>query len=110
MITGTIPAASVYATWLETMEIRDIDDNSLWDLSSVVEIKLVLRDPHGCFEGLTLTKSKGQITIPTAGIIQWRAEAGQMGTLTPRLYEMILLMQDTTDTTTLILGTVSVIE
>jgi len=108
VISGSLPPASLHGTWLENIEIRSIDDDTLYDLSSVTEIRLELRDPAGLSPELTLTKSGGQITIPSQGIIQWRAEVGQMQRLVPKLYDATLILQDSTDTVPLFIGTVSV--
>ena len=107
---GSLPTASIHGTWVENVEIWSIDDDTLMDLSSVTEITLKLRDRRSRFDELVLTMSGGDITIPSMGIVQWRAEVGHMSTLDPKLYELILLFEDETDTVPVILGTVSIVE
>lgn len=110
MYAGSLPPASIHGTWVDNVEIWSIDDDTLWDLSAVTEITLKLRDPASRFDELTLTMSGGGITIPSMGIVQWRAEVGAMGTLNPQLYEVILTLEDATDTVPLVLGTISILE
>lgn len=80
------------------------------DLSSVIEITLKLRDVKSQFDEIILTMSGGGITIPSMGIIQWRVEASHMGTIMPKMYEIILLLEDETDTVPLMLGSISIVE
>jgi hypothetical protein len=108
--TGTLPAVSVYETWSENVEVWSVDDDTLMDLTGVTEITLKLRDEALRFVEMTLTMSGGDITIPSTGIVQWRAEQTAMGSLEPKTYEVILTLADDTDTVTLILGHVSVVE
>jgi hypothetical protein len=108
--TGAIAATSIYNTWLEQIECWSADDDTLYDLSSVVEITLKLRDEVWRSDELTLTMTGGAITIPSQGIVQWRAEQTQMMALAPKTYELVLTLQDATDTVTLILGHVSLVE
>lgn len=110
MYTGSLPSTSIHGTWLENVEIWDIDTDSLMDLTGLTEITLKLRDPISRHDELSLTMSGGDIVIPSTGIIQWRVEAGAMGTLNAKLYEVILLLEDDTDTVPLLLGSVSVVE
>jgi hypothetical protein len=107
---GSLPATSIYSTWAENVEVFSADDNTLYDFSGITEIKLKLQDPLTRFDELTITMTGGGITLPAPGIIQWRVEAGAMGTIRPKTYKAILLLQDATDTVALILGPVSVIE
>jgi len=108
--TGSIPTASIYSTWSENVEIWSVDDDTLMDLSSVTEATLLLQDPVSRLNEMTLTMSNGDITIPSTGILQWRVEASAMGTLEPKLYKVILLLKDSTDTVDIILGPVSIVE
>jgi hypothetical protein len=110
MYTGALPETSIYQTWSENIELWSVDDDTLMDLTSVVEITLRLRDEITRFDEMTLTMSGGDITIPSTGIVQWRVEQARMGALEPKTYEVILLLQDDTDTVSLILGHVSVLE
>lgn len=110
MYAGSLPPASIHGTWSENVEIWDIDTDTQMDLTDVTEITLKLRDLMSKFDELVLTMSNGDITMPATGIIQWRAEATTMGTLSAKLYEVILILEDDTDTVPIILGTISIIE
>jgi hypothetical protein len=107
---GSLPVTSIYSTWFENVEVLSIDDDTPYDFSGITEIELKLQDPLTRFDELTLSMSKGDITLPAPGIIQWRAEKGRMGTLTAKTYKARLLLHDATDTVALILGPVSVVE
>jgi hypothetical protein len=95
---GSIPTVSTSGTWSENVEVWDMDEDGPMDLSGVTEITLKLRDPVYKFDELVITMTGGDISIPTDGIIQWRVEVGQMGTLAPRTYDMIMLLEDGVDT------------
>jgi len=110
MYTGSIPTATLLGTWVDNVEIWSIDDDTLYDLSVLTEVTLRLRDPSTKSDVMVLKMSAGQISIPSDGIIQWRAEVGQMGTLTAGIYEIVLLLEDATDTVPLIVGPVSIVE
>lgn len=107
---GSLPPTTVYNTWLENVEVWSVDDDTLYDLSSVVEITIKLRNRYTRFDELILTKSHGDVTLPSPGVIQWRAEAGLMGTLQAITYEAIILLNDGTSTEVLMLGPLSVVE
>lgn len=108
MITGSLPPATIWGTWSENIEIWSVDDDTLMDLSGLTEVKLILRCDD--FNELNLSMSNGDITLPAPGIIQWRAEASMMRTLRTRTYEVIMLLEDGTDTVPLILGSISIVE
>lgn len=110
MYTGTVPTASIWGTWSENAEIWDVDTDGPMDLTDATEITLRLRDPYTGVEELTLTMTGGDIVIITTGIIQWRVEQSAMGTLSAKLYEIIMTLEDETDKVPLILGGVSVVE
>jgi hypothetical protein len=116
MITGSIPTTSIHGTWVETVEVMDITNNTPWDWGSTTEATVMLRWPQmGAaslgYNELTLKKSNGDVILPVPGILQWRAEATRMATLTCGLYEVLVLLKDNTDTTSvLMLGTVSVVQ
>lgn len=110
MYDGSIPATSIYNTWIGEVEISSADDGQLVDLSAAVEITLRLVDPRTRLDDLDLTLSGGQITLPSLGIIQWRAEVTQMAILLTKLYELILLVDDGDTVTALIVGNISIVE
>lgn len=110
MYTGSLPATSIHGTWSENIEVWSIDDDTLMDLSSVTEITLKLRDLTTRFDEFSITMTDGAITIPSTGIIQWRVEATQMGTVVPKLYEVIMLLEDATDKVPILIGTISIVE
>lgn len=110
MITGPLPPASIWGTWSENIEVRDPEDGTLIDLSTVTEATLLLRDSVEKFNELTLTKSNGDITFPSTGIIQWRAEQPAMGTLRSKVYEVILTLEDADDVVPVMLATIAIVE
>jgi len=110
MHTGSLPSTSIYGTWSENVEIWSIDDDTLMDLSSVVEATLILRDPYTKDTELTLTLSNGDIVFPSTGIVQWRAEMGVMGTLKSKTYTVVLTLEDADDVVPIILGSISIVE
>ena len=110
MLDGSIPPASIYSTWVETVEVWSIDNDTLYDFSGVVDVILRLQDQLSRFEELIITMRGGSITLPAPGIVQWRVEAPAMFALRPKLYKLIMVFQTDTDITSLILGTVSVVE
>jgi hypothetical protein len=110
MYSGPLPPASVWGTWSENIEVWDVDTDTLMDLSSVTEIKVILRDTYTRFDELTLLMSQGQVTVPSNGIVQWRAEATTMAQLNPKTYEVRVLFINDTDTVPIVLGSLSVVE
>lgn len=110
MYTASLPPATIWGTWTENVEIWSTDDDQLADLSAVTEITLKLIDPYTKLQEMQLTLTDGGITLPSQGIIQWRVEAGQMGTLQTKLYEVVMLIEADGDTIPLILGPVSIVE
>lgn len=107
---GSIPAASVWGTWYENLEVLSADDEELIDLSSVIEIRIILQELITHFNVLTLTLSGGDITIPSTGIIQWRVSAGVMASFEAKTYKIIMQLVDELDTLALIVGFVSIEE
>lgn len=110
MYNNSVPTASVYGTWSEQVEVWDVETDALMDLTSVVEITLLLIDPYTQFREMILTMSGGSIVIPSQGIIQWRVESDDMGTLVPKLYKMVLILEDADDKVPIMLGPVSIVE
>jgi hypothetical protein len=112
---GSLPPTSIHGTWVESLEVRSVDDDKLYDFSGLTEVRLVLCSqadaPYSSsgFGELVLTKTNGDITLPAPGIIQWRAEAGTMSRLYPGLYQVIMQLEDGTDTVPLILGEISIV-
>lgn len=109
-MTQSLPPASVHGTWIESIEVRAADDDELINFSGVDEITLHLRDPDSMFNEITLTKSGGDITLPSTGIIQWRAEVGVMQRLSEQLYDVVLTIEEDDDTILFYLGNISVLE
>lgn len=109
-LAGFLPPTTNFGTWTENIEIVDVTDGSLVDLSDVDEITLILRDPYTKSDELTLTMTNGDITVPQTGIIQWRAEAEAMGALDSGTYTVVLIVEDEDDTIPLILGSISILE
>ena len=92
---GSLPPASIYATWFENLELRDIEDGSLLDLTPATEITIRLKDPFSKFDELTLTLTNGDIVVPAFGVIEWTVSQSAMGTLRPKLYQCIITVQFT---------------
>ena len=111
MLSGSLPTTSTYGTWLENIELRNIEDDSLWDTSMFTDVQIRLRDPYTGMDELTLKMSDGtgSVTLPSPGIIQWRAEAATMNMLRPKTYEAIILLMNATDTIAFYIGPISVI-
>lgn len=109
MYTGSLPAVSIYATWIENIEITSVDDGELIDLSVLTEITLRLMDPTTKFYCLIIKMTSGAITIPSPGIIEWRVETGHMGVLRPGFYEVSIVLSDGTTDIQLVLGTIPLI-
>jgi hypothetical protein len=114
-ILGSLPPTSIHGTWVESLEVRSVDDDTLYDFSGLTEVRLMLRcqaDAPWAGSGygeLVLTKTNGDIILPAPGIIQWRAAAGTMSRLYPGLYQVIMQLEDGTDTVPLILGEISIV-
>lgn len=113
MLTSGIPPASIYGTWIESLELTSVDDDTYVDLSAATEITLSLIPTIGrlpLLDDLTLKLSTGEITLPSTGIIQWRAEAGAMEVLSGTTYKLLLTIEINGDKLVLILGTVDIVE
>jgi hypothetical protein len=109
MYTGSLPPTSLYNTWIKDIEITSADDNQLVDLTGLTEITLRLKVAGSDFNELELLLSRGEITLPSIGIIEWRVPPQRMGNLVNRLYEVILLLDDGETVETMILGSISVV-
>lgn len=109
MLIGALPAASNRATWVENFEFVDATDDSPIDFSVCDEIVITIRDPYLSDNLITLKKSTGQVTTPNQGVISVRAEAGTMGGLDPKTYEVALETHTGGDVDQLILGTLPVL-
>jgi hypothetical protein len=57
-----------------------------------------------------LKLSSGEITIPSAGIVQWRVEMGAMSTLAAKLYEVIMTFEGPDGIFPIILGPISILD
>jgi hypothetical protein len=110
MINGSIPTASIHGTWMENAEVWAVDTDTPYDFSGVTEAKVRVRDLRTGLDELVLTMSDGAVTFPSLGIVQWRAELGHMSTLSAKLYEVLLVLEDETDTVPVFIGTISIVE
>lgn len=111
--TGSLPSASIHGTWIEQVQVWDIDTDTPFDLTDVDEITVALRtmdQGHGEFTEMSLTLTNGDIEMPDTGIIQWRAEVDAMRTLDSKLYEVLLILEDDDDVVPLIIGTISIVD
>lgn len=113
MLTGPLPPASTRGTWVESIELTSVDDNSYIDLSAATEITVSLVPDTfvgiNLLDELTLRLSTGDVTLPSLGIIQWRSEVTQMAALLPRTYEVKIVIAINGDTLVLMLGSVSIL-
>lgn len=93
MITDALPPTTNFGAWTETVEFSDTEDNSLIDFSIYPEITLSVIDPYSQAHVLVLTKTRGQITTPSPGVIEWYVEMGVMNGLKPGPYDVRLVAQ-----------------
>lgn len=108
--TGSLPMVTTQDTWSENLEVWDVDSDELADLTDMTEITLRLRGMMSHVDELTLTMTGGDIVLPSTGIVQWRAEQSVMAGIEPSVYKVIMTFTDGTDTMSLLLGSVSVVE
>src|SRR5215471_10173849 len=97
MYDGSLPPATIHGTWVENIELWDVDTDTQYDTSAFTEVTVELRDPVTYFTELTLTLSNGDIVLPAPGIIQWRAEPETMALLSTKMYELLIVLEDATD-------------
>jgi len=110
MMTGTLSPVSNRATWLESMELVDVDNGEPVDLSGLTEITIVVRDPRTDAPQLTLTLTNGDVMILDTGVFGWRADAGNMTTLVEGMYEVGCTVTDGVDTAQLVIGYLPVLD
>lgn len=108
MYTGSLPAATTFSTWVENIEVLDADDTPI-DFSVVDEITVQVYDLNTGSVLLELTRNNGDITTPADGIVQWRAEAEDMGGFDRLTYGLRLIIEQDDDTIALTLGTVPIV-
>ena len=109
MITGALPAASNFGTWIESVEVLDAEDNQPIDFSIYDDI--VLEIIHG-FTGspvMSLSKICGNITTPAPGIIEWRAEGGAMSTVGEGTYKVNIYVKDNGSVLPVLLSSISIV-
>jgi hypothetical protein len=112
VITGALTATSVRASWVEQLEVRGADDEALVDLSAATEITVSLTPPLGqldVLDDLTLRLTTGGVTIPSLGIVQWRAERNQMAALQNVMYEVRVGIDINGDSVDLLIGELNVL-
>jgi hypothetical protein len=109
MLTGSLPATTNFGTWVETVEFLDTEDNEPIDFSICEDIVLVLYDQWSGSAALTLSKGAGTITTPAPGIIQWRAEAGNMGGFNTGTYQVQLTAFEDDDAVPLMMSSVTIV-
>ena len=110
MYTGSLPPASIYGTWRENIELVSAEDDTPYDTSVFTEVLVQLIDPLTKFAEMTLKLSEGQVYFPQAGVMEWRAEADSMWTLSTMLYEVLILLYSDTDTVPLVIGSISIVD
>lgn len=112
MITGSLAATSVRASWVEQIEVLSADDESYVDLSAASEIIVSLVPPFGQLDVLSdidLKLSTGEVTIPSLGIIQWRASRDQMAVLQNSMYEVRVGIDINGESVDLMIGQLNVL-
>src|SRR5262245_55834244 len=115
MLVGPFPATTTSQTWYEEIEWRDAQDDSLLDLSTSEEVTLIVQEIETGIAWIKLTKSDGNITFPSVGIMAIRAEKDTMAGLPlqgigSKTYILALTIQaNDTDFVQLILGTLPVL-
>lgn len=90
IITDALPATPSYGSWIEAVEFSDTEDNSLIDFSVAEEIKMQVIDPFTGIVILTISKSTGEITTPSDGIIEWNVGYTRMRSFRCGTYEVIM--------------------
>lgn len=84
MLTGSLPPISRRATYIETLELIDDDTGDPIDLTGAdIRVELcanIGRDDYGWWDWPATTSATlaDGITVPEAGIVQWRFEAGRL--------------------------------
>lgn len=109
MITGSLPPTSNFGTWVETVEYLDREDNEPIDFSTCEDIILVLYDQWSGAPALTLSKRRGEVTTPAPGIIQWRAEVGNMSGFNTGTYQVQLTAFEDDDAVPLMMSSVTIV-
>jgi hypothetical protein len=111
MLTSPLPPTSNFGTWIESLELTSVDDNSYIDLSTATEVTLSLTPATTLqhLDELTLKFSTGEITLPAPGVIQWRVEEPRMAALNIGPYKVKLSIEINGDVMGLILGTVDIL-
>lgn len=98
------------ATWRDTIELRDQEDNSLIDVDTDIdEITISVRDPDEDIASLEATLTGGSIEVLGLGVIEFVFTADQMANLEPHTYDIGCLIKFSGGVTTqLIVSTVSI--
>lgn len=100
----TLPEASIRATWEGTYEFMGAEDFSAAD-----EITVTVRDPDSESALLTLTKTDGDVTTPSNGVISWRVEQEDMAGLLPKTHDIAIEVLNGTTIRQLLFGRVPII-
>lgn len=110
MFTGTLNPVSNRATWTEDFELTDLETGDPIDLSTATEITIELRDPSTQTSKFTLSMTGGEIDVVALGVFEWRAEVGTMRNLCGKTYEVGCTIEQSGDTTQLIIGRLPVVD
>ena len=93
MFVHALPPTTNFGVWEVTMEFTDTEDIEPIDFSIYPNIRLEVLDPFSGAIAMALTKTRGQITTPAPGIIEWRATAGHMSGLHDGKYKVRLMVR-----------------
>jgi hypothetical protein len=108
MYLGTLQPVSNKATWVETVEVRD-DDNEPLDITSAT-IVVAVRNKKSKRVELTAETGNG-VTLPgDTGVFQFTFSVDQMGGLCPETYDVGVTIEIDDVTTQLFIGTVAVLD
>jgi hypothetical protein len=109
MFTGTLPAVSNRADWIECFQLLDEEDpTEAIDISDATQITIELRAPQTRAIVLTGTLTGGEIDHIETGVFQWHFTADQMSQLDAGDYEVGCTIVQDSITIQLLIGIVPI--
>jgi hypothetical protein len=90
MYKGTLPPVSNRATWSESIECFDDEDNTPIDISQATEIIVQVSD-CGCVK-LKASLTEGTVTFGATGVFSFTFSKAQMGALCAKTYDFDCLV------------------
>jgi hypothetical protein len=97
---GTLDPVSNAETWIDNLEFYDDGDGVSWDVSTISEVTLKVRDPQSQSVVLSGSYTGGEIDLigaASAGTYRFEFTADQMGALEPKTYEVGILVTTSDD-------------